>query len=406
MTKSTSSIGSGPISLLLAIFLFVSGQAPKPPAFSPPDPKAPVRTVVAFEHLKFNQPVQITAAPGAGDALLVVERQGKIWRFENKAGVREKTLALDASKSIDSKQSEEGLLGLAVDPKFKENSRVFLYFTRYKPLRSILASYTMDAAGTTIDPASEKIILEIPQPYWNHNGGLPAFGPDGHLYLSLGDGGNQKDPHSNGQNLNLLLGKMLRIDVHNVPAGKSYGVPKDNPFVGREDARPEIYAFGLRNVWRYSFDRKTGEIWAADVGESAWEEVNIIKKGGNYGWSAREGGGAFVAERGKGPYEEPLYVYGRADGVSITGGHVYRGPTLAAIQGSYIFGDFQSGRVWSLTRGEKNEIKVMQIGNVLGLASFGEDKNGEILICSFDGRIYKVEAKDDLLPKPGIPAGK
>src|SRR5687767_3222049 len=241
--------------------------------------------------------------------IYIVEQAGRIVLVD-KGQVRSKPY-FDLSHKLVT-QGECGLLGLTFHPNFAQNGFLYLNYTcenvgapkvrvrfgnktvEQTPIKTVIAEFKVDPASEYIDPKTERTVIEIPQPYENHNGGMIAFGPDGMLYVIMGDGGNQRDPHKNGQNLGVLLGKMLRIDVS---PREGYGVPKDNPFVGRADARPEIWAYGLRNAWRFSFDRETGLLYAADVGEERWEEVNLITRGGNYGWSEREGGFAFDRKR-------------------------------------------------------------------------------------------------------------
>ena len=244
--------------------------------------------------------------------------------------------------------------------------------------------------------------MEIDQPYQNHNGGAIEFGPDGHLYIGLGDGGDRNDPHGNGQDLSTLLGSILRIDVDHPSDGKAYGIPADNPFVGTSGARPEIYAYGVRNPWRIAFDKKTGDLWAGDVGQELWEEVVIVKKGGNYGWSSREGTHAFgnrAAPDNVGDPIEPVWEYDHQIGKSITGGRVYRSSRLAQLSGKYLYADYVTGTVWALTydpdtgKAVRNEQVVPESIAVL---AFGEDQQGEVYYLTNSPRgdcIYRFESK-------------
>lgn len=359
----------------------------------------------AFPKLSFVRPVLLTNA--GDDRLFVVEQIGRIRVFENSNAVEQAKTFLDIHEKVLAPprgNNEEGLLALAFHPKYAENGRFFVYYSAPSPRRSVLAEYHVSADNPdAADPASEKIIMEIEQPYGNHNGSSINFGPDGMLYFSLGDGGWANDPHHNGQNLGTLLGSILRIDIDKHDEGKNYAIPPDNPFVNHEGARGEIWAFGLRNVWRMNFDPKTGELWAADVGQNAWEEVDIIVKGGNYGWNVREGTHPFEdGTPATEPLIDPVAEYPRNLGVSVTGGYVYRGEAISGLQGAYLYGDYASGRIWAL-RHENG--KVTQHREVLTsderkyIASFGEDRHGELYICAFDqldgrggarGRIFKI----------------
>jgi glucose/arabinose dehydrogenase len=226
------------------------------------------------------------------------------------------------------------------------------------------------------------VLLTVKRPFWNHDGGTVCFGPDGYLYLALGDGGAANDPFNNGQSLSTLLGKILRLDVSRKGEGTPYAIPKDNPFVGRKGARPEIWAYGLRNVWRMAFDPKTGALWAADVGQNLWEEIDLIVKGGNYGWNLREGWQPF-GRKGVGPRDdlvEPLWQYHHDVGKSITGGHVYRGTRLPELAGSYLYGDYVSAKIWAL-RYDPDKKRVVANRPIrdrgVPIFSFGEDEKGE-----------------------------
>jgi len=260
------------------------------------------------------------------------------------------------------------------------------------------------------DPDSERVILEVEQPWGNHNGSTVLFGPDGYLYISLGDGGAANDPLGSGQDLSTLLGTILRIDVDRQDDGRAYAIPADNPFVHRPGARGEIWAWGLRNVWRMSFDRETGDLWAGDVGQNRWEEIDLITKGGNYGWNIREGRHAFKAAASAEALIDPVVEYPQRRGreiigLSVTGGYVYRGDRLAGLRGAYIYGDYVTGRIWALRYADGEVLAHREIytpSTPVYIASFGEGPDGELYICGFDnlngrpggrGRLYRLNVR-------------
>lgn len=351
---------------------------------------------VAFSGVKFDQPLWVGQSPVASDdRMYVVEQDGRIQSFPNRADVSESDLKVVIDIRGDKvlrEGNEEGLLGFAFHPRFHENQQVFLHYSANGPRRNVLSRWTMTESGE-IDPKSEEVLFEVEQPWNNHNGGDIQFGPDGFLYVTLGDGGAGGDPKNAGQRLDTHLGKILRIDVDRTEGGKKYAVPADNPFVGRSDALPEIWAYGLRNVWRMSFDPDTGDLWGGDVGQNAFEEIDVIVKGGNYGWKVREG---FAAYRG-GPLAtkpedmiDPVIHYPHSEGISVTGGHVYRGQALPALRGWYIYGDFGSGKVWALQRRKSGAAENNELGRVPAVSSFGVDREGELYATSFDGRVYRL----------------
>ena len=361
-----------------------------------------VKLSQAYAGLKFERPLWFGHDGVNKDYVYVVEQAGRIYRFENKPEAASASLFLDISDKVFSYKSrgghnEEGLLALAFHPKFKENGQFFVNYSagNAKSRRSVMARYTLDKKDKTVgDAASEKVFWDFAQPYGNHNGCSLLFGADGFLYASYGDGGSQHDPHGNGQNLGTFLSKILRIDVDKEEAGKPYGIPKDNPFIKRAGAKPEIWAYGFRNPWRMSFDGE--DLWVGDVGQDTWEWVVIAKKGGNYGWSLKEGSHDY--NRGE-PADEvtpPVVEYNHQLGRSITGGYVYRGSKQKALAGLYFYCDYSSGRMWALKHAEG---KAQQSGEVLeklrtDIASFGVDSANELYVCCFDGRIYRVEAAE------------
>ena len=329
-----------------------------------------------------------------GDRLYVALQEGRVLAFSEDPAATQVQEVLDIRKRVDDRGNEEGLLGLAFDPSFSENGYFYVYYTALGPKRSVISRFAADIGGRGgADPSSEVVILEVPQPFRNHNGGQIAFGTDGFLYVALGDGGSSGDPAGNGQNTATLLGSILRIDVAGLDVAGAYTVPKNNPFVGQgSGAREEIWAYGLRNPWRFSFDSLTGELWAADVGQNQFEEVDLIKRGRNYGWNVLEGRECFNPSRNCSSVslEPPVAVYGHDEGCSVTGGYVYRGSRLPSLYGAYVYGDFCSGKIWALRYDGARVTEHMEIADTgLGISSFGLGRDGEIYVLSFDGKIYR-----------------
>ena len=378
--------------------------------FTPEQPGVPidasselpkVKLTSAFPALKFDRPLWFGHDGSDKEIVYVVEQGGRIYRFENKPEVAQARLFLDLSEKVlcfrNGGHNEEGLLGLAFHPNFKDNGYFFVHYSAgtARKRRGVTARFTLSKADKTIaDPASEKVIFEVDQPYGNHKGCSLLFGADGFLYASLGDGGSQQDPHNNGQNLGTFLSKVLRIDVDKEATGKSYAIPQDNPFITRKGALPEIWAYGLRNPWRMSFDSKTGDLWAGDVGQNSWEWVVLIKKGGNYGWALREGSHKFKDGEPVDAISDPIIEYGHKEGVSITGGYVYRGEQQPKLQGIYFYADYGSGRLWGLkyANGKVTHAAELLDQRKMGISSFGTDSANELFACCFDGKIYRIEA--------------
>jgi glucose/arabinose dehydrogenase len=345
-----------------------------------------------------NEPLFVThAGDGTGD-LYIVEKAGTI-RVARGEAVAPRPF-LDIRSLVDSDSSERGLLGLAFHPSYRTNG---YFYVNYTDLRGnkVIARYTAAADRTAGDPASALTILAHDQPFPNHNGGNLVFGPDGMLWIGTGDGGAGGDPFENGQSYATLLGKMLRIDVD---AREPYGIPPDNVPATLPETRPEIWAIGLRNPWRYSFDRATGDLYIADVGQNAWEEVNFTPAGAraglNYGWNRMEGGHCYPPDEpcDESGLELPIFEYQTGpDGCAVTGGHVYRGSAYPAITGVYIFADFCSGTIWGLSRAPDGTWRraVLRVapGGHAGYSSFGEDEAGEIYLTALDrGIVYRVVA--------------
>ena len=374
------------------------------PAAQVDESPAPVAAVRAFPRLTFNRPIVLTHAGDGSDRVFVASQLGTIRVFPNKQDVRTPKLFLDIEEKVDyaDNENEEGLLGLAFHPKYKENGEFFVKYSLRDPAHTTVVSRFRVSSDdpNKADPASEEEVLRIAHPYWNHKGGTLAFGPDGYLYIVVGDGGSGNDPYGNGQNLRTLLGSVLRIDVDRRDEGKAYAVPADNPFVDYPEAQPEIWAYGVRNVWRLAFDRETGACWAADVGQDIWEEINILTAGGNYGWNLREGRHPFGIGGVQQPREdliEPIYEYHHDVGKSITGGFVYRGKKLPELTGAYLYADYVTGQPWALwydaQRGEVTANRPIA-GNVNPVMSFGEDEQGEVYYMTTQGWLHGFEAAE------------
>lgn len=348
-----------------------------------------------FTNLSFHGMVAIGYPDDGTNRLFVALQTGKIMVFQNHHETTSPLTFLDIRERVSDRGKEEGLLGLAFDPKYRTNGHFYIYYSASNPRRSIISRFsTSGPRFNQADPDSERIILEVPQPFTNHNGGQIIFGPDGYLYIGLGDGGSSNDPHQNGQNASTLLGSILRIDVNSFDEHGTYTIPSDNPFSGQSGSvRKEIWAYGLRNPWRFTFDRITGMLWAGDVGQDKFEEINIIKPGLNYGWNTMEG---FVCSQpreacNQNSLETPIIAYSQNDGCSVIGGYVYRNYRIPSLYGAYIYGDFCSGKIWAIRHNGSNITEHMEIvDSNLQISSFAEDQSGEIFILSFDNKIYRL----------------
>ncbi len=348
----------------------------------------------AFPHLTFEQPVEFTHAGDGTNRLFVLEQAGRIKVFDNDPAVKNTQVYLDIRDKV-SDGGEMGLLGLAFDPNFKTNGYFYVNYTQRKPMQTVIARYKVGKyQDNKADAASETVLFTFSQPYDNHNGGKLAFGPDGFLYISTGDGGAWGDQHNYAQNRRSLLGKILRIDVSKTEKGH-YGIPADNPYVGNgEGYREEIYAYGLRNPWRFSFDAQTGQLWVGDVGQNEFEEIDIITKGGNYGWRLKEADRCYNPRNDCDPSNQlidPIHKYPRGDGVSVTGGFVYRGARVPNLRGKYLFADYSNGHIWALAfdgaKKTDNQLLATDGGSV---SAFGEDAKQELYILDhYSGKIKK-----------------
>jgi glucose/arabinose dehydrogenase len=379
--------------ILLTLFLILSTGCVQDDEPSPSSTS--YSTEVAFPELSFTRPVDLQHPGDGSNRLFVVEQSGIISVFENDSTVSERTTFLDIEDRVDNSHNEEGLLGLAFHPDYESNGYFYVNYTAADPNRTVISRFQVSPDDPNrADPDSELELLTFEQPYGNHNGGQLAFGPDGYLYIAVGDGGSGGDPHEHGQNRSTLLGSILRIDVNGQENGANYAIPNDNPFAGNEEGyREEIYAYGLRNPWRFSFDAETGTLWAADVGQNAYEEINIIENGGNYGWNIMEGMHCFEPSSGcnREGLELPVWEYSRDQGVSVTGGFVYRGPSLPELAGTYIYADFGSANIWSLDASNpENPVNELLVQAEFPVSSFGVDQNNELYILGFDGQIHRL----------------
>lgn len=337
-----------------------------------------------------NKPIYLTHA--YDDRLFVIEQPGVI-RLVAGGSVQQAPF-LDIRDRVGADASERGLLSVAFHPEYQENGRFFVNYTN-KEGNTVVSRFQVNADdANTANPASEEILFTIGQPYPNHNGGQLHFGPDGYLYVGLGDGGLADDPDENGQDKSTLLGSLLRIDV-NVADAPFYGIPADNPLVNDPDGRNEIWAIGLRNPWRFSFDRLTGDLFIADVGQNQWEEIDFQPAGSaggeNYGWDVMEGSHCFKADTcDKTGLVLPIFEYDHGQGCSVTGGYIYRGQAFPELWGNYFLGDFCSGRIWGLFPSGDQWSSTLVAQSGLNISSFGEDVNGEVYVLDYSGTIYQI----------------
>ncbi len=338
-------------------------------------------------------PVGMIPSPTHRNRFYVVEKKGFIRRVETNGTEATSSLFVDLSGIVNAGPNEAGLLGLALHPKFADNGYLFLSYTKKSPtspanLASVIARAKTTDGGLTLDASTLEELLVLDQPYSNHNGGNIAFGPDGYLYIAFGDGGSGGDPQGNGQNTNNLFGKILRIDID---GGSPYAIPEDNPFKNG-GGKPEIFAWGLRNPWRFTFDRLTGELWAGDVGQNKYEEIDKIVLGGNYGWGLREGFHCYRQPPCDVPGAiDPVVEYDHSEGYSVTGGYVYRGLEIPELYGHYLYGDFGTGKIWAIPSNASQPTPRLLIDTSHSISSFAEDHDGELYILDYgSGKIRKL----------------
>jgi glucose/arabinose dehydrogenase len=351
----------------------------------------PIATEAVLGGRAFERPIEVISTGAAGE-LWVADQRGDIRAYQSDGD--QIRVVLDIRERVRRSGNEEGLLSVTLDPQFASNRHLWVYYSAEPGVRRTRLARFEVSEGVAA-AASELVVLEVSQPYGNHNGGTVRFGPDGMLYLSLGDGGSGGDPLGNGQNLETLLGSVLRIDVREASKERPYVVPVDNPFVGNADARDEIWAYGLRNPWRMAFDDTTGALWLGDVGQSSAEEIDIIERGANYGWNRFEGFACFDRDRGcdREGLTMPVFNYSHPDfgrgACSVTGGVVYRANRVPQIANAYIFGDFCSGDLWAIAADAPDGAEIIAEG-FGGLASFALDADGEVLLLRFNEPILRI----------------
>ena len=367
-----------------------SATASPLPAIAEPRPIA----LMPVSDRKWSRPTEsgvYPSATGGAPGTFVAEQDGVLYEVASGGQI---TPILDLTERVLRAGNEQGLLSVALDPGFATNRFVWVFYSTANPTRNVLARFTRNASSSGIDRSSQLVILEQPKTFSNHNGGAIRFGADGMLYLGLGDGGSAGDPSANGQNLGVLLGKIIRIDVRNASTSQPYAIPADNPFVGRSGARGEIWAYGFRNPWRMTFDPPTGALWVGDVGQDAIEEVDVVTRGGNYGWRTAEGDRCYRPSSGcdRTGLTEPVVTYAHSAGrCSIVGGFVYRGTKVPAIAGSYIYGDTCTGEVWAINPAKPTPVLIASGAGPL--SSFAVEADGEITLLSFGRSITRVATK-------------
>lgn len=377
------------------------GQSPCKVVGSPPSPKK-IKLVKAFPNIAFNWPIELTTPRDGKNHVAVVERAGRILVFPNDDAVQNATVLLDIVTKI-STAGEGGLLSAAFHPNYGSNRQFYVNYTTKGAFQTIVSRFQVPVEGGKAPTSSELVLLNIAQPYSNHNGGQVAFDNFGKLIIGMGDGGGAGDPLNAGQDFKTFLGAMLRIDVDAPSAGKPYGIPSDNP--KKPGWLPEIWAIGMRNPWRFSVDAKTGKVWVADVGQGKWEEVDIVVGGGNYGWKVMEGNHCYSPTTCDPKlYDPPIFEYGHNLGTSITGGHVYRGSKNPSLAGRYVVADYGSGRFWALTPNDKGGVDDLDLGVMpTKPVDIGEDEQGELYsVQLFGTTIHRIveDLSESTTPTP------
>lgn len=406
----------------LTLCLALACLAPWPDSVSAqPLPKIELRPV--FPGFKPELPVGMVEAPDGSGRLFVLEQDGRIVIIRKGTDGKDPKVFLDISNRQPHVNLEEGLLGLAFHPGYATNGLFYIYYSQQNPRRSVVSELKVSADNPDrADLQSERNVLVVSQPFENHKAGQLAFGPDGLFYIALGDGGRGNDPFNNAQNTASLLGKILRIDVNSrttvteagVKQTLAYGIPSDNPFSNEPDlfeygVRKEIWAYGFRNPWRFSFDRQTCDLWTADVGQDTWEEVDLVKKGGNYGWCIKEGSHHFKPGPEGARYEEPIIEYPHnpkllsesrfpehSTGACVIGGYVYRGKKFPSLQGVYLYADYVVGTFWGF---RYRDGQLREHGTLLtqpkNITSFAQDLDGELYALAYDGHIFSIAVPEN-----------
>ena len=392
------------VSLLLASIVALSscGGGSYGSGSQPPPPVSPATDVQrVFSQLTFNRPVALMQAPSDISRWFAVEQSGVVRVFNNDPTVLSSSVFIDIRGRVNADPGEAGLLGMAFHPDFAANGHVYLSYTRTgSPLVSVISRFLVDPATGNLDDTSEFEILTIPQEFSNHNGGNIAFGQDRYLYIGFGDGGSGGDPNERAQDTNYILGSIVRLDVDVAPPTR-YAIPATNPFSSNTNCVdgvgvmpcPEIYAWGFRNPWRFSFDSQTGELWVGDVGQADWEEIDWVELGMNYGWDEREGAHCFEPPSDCSTDNvDPITEYGHVGGnISVTGGFVYRGAAIPNLQGFYVFGDFGSGRIWGVPATSVQGTAPEELDDTtLSISSFAEGVDGELYALNYAGEIYQI----------------
>jgi len=346
-----------------------------------------------YQNLGIKKITDIVDPNDGASTLYIATQNGIIYSVDRNETSADSEIYLDIQNLVSTQYNEEGLLGLAFDPDFRTTREFYVYYIAPSPRRSVVARYVDHGYGLDANEFSSEILLEIPQPFGNHNGGQILFGPDGFLYIGLGDGGGANDPHGHAQNLQTLLGSILRIDVRRQISGVPYGIPETNPFFDSPEYRSEIWAYGFRNPWRFAFDTESGKLWAADVGQERWEEVNKVVAGANFGWNVMEGAECLTntpgCDTGK---ANPVWAYGREQGCSVIGGVVYEGSAVPQLAGMYLFGDYCTGTIWAL-KDSIGYFFIAELGQIDGnVTTFGSGEDGHVYIGTHNGEIYRLNA--------------